>query len=153
MILSLYAFFHFSFHSWSTELEVYCLLIPGGVAVHIFGIGEDSFEKENWIWILLVGIFSIMWARSNEKSRTHAVAQARLPQGTTSAWKLSRGKHVNLALTKQWLLLDFNFSTFNAVESRAHANVHFYNMPNMNNENKLYSFRFFVSTIQSSKHI
>jgi len=47
MILSLYAFFHFSFHSWSTELEGYCLLIPGGVAVHIFGIGEDSFEIEN----------------------------------------------------------------------------------------------------------
>ena len=47
-------------------------------------------------------------------------------------------------LTKQWLLLDFNFSTSNTLESKVHAILHFYNIPNMTHGTKI-----FVSTIQS----
>ena len=56
-----------------------------------------------------------MWAGSREKTRTHKlqiIAQARLPQVTTSARKLPVGKQLNLALTKQRILLEHRSKAF-----------------------------------------
>ena len=44
-----------------------------------------------------------------EKNPQQITAQARLPQVTTSARKLSVGKYLYLALTKQWLLTGVQF--------------------------------------------
>ena len=54
-------------------------------------------------------VFTNMRGGSREKARTHKlqiIAQARLPQVTTSARKLPVGKQLNLALTKQRLLTE-----------------------------------------------
>ena len=102
--------FNFFLYSWSTEI-VDCRFLLGGVAAQMSTIRQDIvWNRElilNLVW--LKEMWSIkMWARWKKKARTHRlqiIAQARLPQGTTSARKLSVGKQLNPALTKQWLLL------------------------------------------------
>ena len=48
-----------------------------------------------------------------EKNPRQITAQARLPQVTTSARKLSVGKYLYLALTKQWPLTGVQFYLLN----------------------------------------